>query len=133
MAYGGSLNGAGPQGYGFMPTGPSQTVAIAASTVTATLSQFVTTAPYAPQCLFWNLGTDVVFAAFGSSTTTVAITSGVPIVGVLAMAKAGGSGGPGPSAMQILSTGKTSSPAQYVVIGGAGTTTVFITPGVGSR
>lgn len=132
MAYGGFLNGPGPQGYAFMPTGPSQQVALAASSVTVTLAQFVGTAPYATQCGFWNLGgvanvNSAAFVAFGSTSTTVSATTGVPIVpAALISVMANRDDG-----FQILTTGKR--PQNVCVIGSTGTTTVYITPGEGSR
>lgn len=129
MPTGGPAN-AGPQSWGFMPTGPTQIAAMAANTLTLTLSQFVATAPYATQAAFWNIGTDQAFVIFGANTVTVSTTNGVPIVPTSKMAQSGGSGGPR-GAMQILTTGKR--PQQFCVIGSAGTSTVFITPGEGHR
>ena len=120
---------AGPQSWGFMPTGPTRIAAMAANTVTLTIAQYVSTAPYAPQCQFWNIGTDEAFVTFGSNTVTVATTSGVPIVPTSKMSKSGQTGGP--RGMQILTTGKR--PQQFCVIGSAGTSTVYITPGEGHR
>jgi len=122
--------GTGPQGWGFLPTGPTLAAAMAANTVTLTLAQFVTTAPYAPQAAFWNIGTDQAFVVFGSSTATVAATIGVPIVPTSKMSQSAPSGGPR-GGMQILTAGKR--PTQFCVIGSAGTSTVFITPGEGHR
>lgn len=125
---------AGPQSWGFIPTGPTLPVALAASTVTVTLNQFVTTAPYAPSCHIWSIGAaainSVVFAAFGNNNITVSPTVGVPIVPVGLMAQSGGSGGP-TDANQIFLTGKR--PNQYVVLGSAGTVTCWVTPGEGHR
>lgn len=118
----------GPQSWGFMPTGPTRAAAMAGNTLTLTLAQFVTTAPYATQAAFWNIGTDEAFVMFG--TGTHAATLAVPIVPTSKMSKSGGSGGPR-GGMQILSTGKR--PQQFCVIGSAGTSTVFITPGEGHR
>ncbi len=120
---------AGPQSWGFMPTGPTRAIAMAANTVTTTLAQFVSTAPYASQCMFWNIGTDEAFVIFGSNTVAVATTNGVPIVPTSKMSKSGQTnGGRG---MQVLTTGKR--PQQFCVIGSAGTSTVYITPGEGHR
>jgi len=120
----------GPQSWGFMPTGPTRIAAMAANTLTLTLAQFVSTAPYAPQAAFWNIGTDQAFVVFGANTVTVATTTGVPIIPTSKMAQSGGSGG-ARGGLQILSTGKR--PQQFCVIGSAGTSTVFITPGEGHR
>lgn len=124
--------GAGPQSWGFMQTGACQAVALAASSVTVTLSQFVGTAPYAPQVAFWNIGAAAVnshaFVAFGSTTVTVSATNGAVIAALAQMAPVGTNNGGG---MQILTTGKT--PQQYLAIGSVGTCTVYITPGQGSR
>lgn len=130
MPGGGPLTAiAPPQSWGFMPTGITQAATIAASTLTFTLGQFVSTAPYAPQCAFWNQGAaaanSVVFVAFGSTSVTVSATAGVPIVPLGLM------GQEGSKDLQVISTGKT--PQQVMAIGGAGTTTVWITPGEGSR
>jgi hypothetical protein len=115
-----------------MPTGPTQPVALAATSVTITLAQFVTSAIYAPQVAFWNIGAaaanSIAFVAFGSGTQTVSTTIGTPIVPLSSIAPATGSNDTG---MQILTTGK--SPINVAVIGSAGTTTVFVTPGEGSR
>lgn len=127
MPTGGPAN-AGPQSWGFMPTGPTKIAAMAANTLTLTLAQFVSTAPYAPQAACWNIGTDEAFVIFG--TVAVTATTGVPIVPTSKMAKSGGSGGPR-GGLQILTTGKR--PQQFCVIGSAGTSTVFITPGEGHR
>lgn len=126
---------AGPQSWAFMPTGPAKIAALVAATTTITLSQFVTSAIYAPQVQFWNLGTAVnantaAFVAFGGSgsTFTVSNTVGVPIVPLALMGQMGNISDAG---MQVLSTGIR--PNNVVVIGTAGSTTVWITPGEGSR
>jgi hypothetical protein len=115
-----------------MPTGPCQAVALAATSVTITLAQFTTTAPYAPQAMFWNIGGAAAnghaFVAFGSTTTTVSSTNGAVIAALSQIAPVGSNNDSG---MQILSTGK--SPQQFMVVGSTGTTTVFVTPGEGSR
>ncbi len=129
--YGGSNNAPGPQGYGFMPTGPTQPIALGATSVTVTLSQFVGTAPYARQVAFCAIGAaagnSVSFVAFGSTTVTVSSTNGVPIVPI-GLKPAGGNPFGG---YEVLTTGK--SPQQYMAIGSAGTVTVYVTPGEGSR
>lgn len=133
MPGGGPLSaGAGPQSWGFLPTGPTQQITLAATTVTVTLTQFTSTAPYAPQAAFWNIGAvdpnSVAFVAFGSTSVTVSATNGVPIVPLASMLPAPSQSDGG---FQILTTGKT--PQQYLAIGSVGTTTVWITPGEGSR
>jgi len=132
MAYGGSLNSPGPQGYAFLATGPTTLVSLAASTTTVTLSQFVTTAIYPTQVAIWNLGTaanvnTAANVAFGTNVT-VSATAGVPIVPLVLMTPAASSNDTG---LQILTTGKR--PTNVLTIGTAGTTTLYITPGEGSR
>ena len=123
----------GASSWGFMATGPTQFVALGATSVTVTLSQFVSTAPYAKQVAFYNQGAananSTAFVSFGSSTVTASITAGVPIVAEGLMGNDGPSGG-SKKAIQILTTGKSAE--QYLAIGSAGTTTVWITPGEGS-
>lgn len=130
--YGGSLNAPGPQGWGFMATGLTQVATLAATSITLTLSQFIASAILPTQMLFTNMGgvansNSVAFVNFGTGVT-VSNTAGTPIVPVALMGPMGdGTDG----AMQILTTGK--SPTNVVVLGSTGTTTVFITPGEGSR
>ena len=129
MPTGGPAN-AGPQSWGFMPTGATQAATIAATSITLTLSQFVATAPYAPQVAIWSQGAaaanSIVFANFGSNVT-VSPTVGAVIVPVGLMSQQDD----GNSLMQVLSTGKR--PQQNIVLGGVGTTTLWITPGEGNR
>lgn len=135
MAYGGANNAPGPQGWAFLPTGPTQQINLAASTVTVTLAQFTSTLPYARQVAIFSQGANnansVAFIAFGSTTVTVAATTGVPIVPAVLKSQHGGAGGPSFGGYEILTTGK--SPTQYMAIGSAGTTTVWLTPGEGSH
>src|SRR5689334_8258409 len=103
---------AGPQAWAFLPTGPTLPQALAASSVTITLAQFVTTAILPTQMAFWNIGAAaansvafVQFATFGSlTTTTVSNTFGTPIVPLNLMTPAGVQNDTG---MQILTTGKS--------------------------
>jgi len=126
--------GTGPSGWGFIPTGPTQAVPLGATTVTFTVGQFVTSARYAPQCAFINIGAaaanSVAFVAFGTGIT-VSSTVGVPIVPMSQKKISGDPTGGILGGYEILSTGK--SPVQVGVIGSVGTTTVFITPGEGHR
>lgn len=120
---------AGPQSWGFLATGPTQPVALAASSVTVTLTQFVPTSRNAPQAAFWSIGAaaanSVAYVNFGTSVTA-SPTSGPVIVPLGAVGP-----GSGARAPQILSTGR--SPTNVLTIGSAGTTTVWITPGEGSK
>lgn len=124
--------GSGPQSWGFMATGPCQQIALAATSVTVTLVQFTTTAPYAPQVAFFNPGGAAAnghaFVAFGSSSVTVSATNGAVIVANTQMTPLGAIIDSG---FQILTTGK--SPQQFMAIGSVGTTTVYVIPGEGSR
>ena len=129
MAYSGTPK-TGPQQWAFLPTGPTTIATVAATSITLTLSQFVSTAQAPRQVLFWNLGADFFNVNFGTGVT-VSPTIGTPIAAVGDMAQQGGSQGPGPWGIQILSTGK--SPTPVLVLGGAGSATVYITPGEGSR
>ena len=134
--YASSTSAAGPRTWAFLQTGPAIQTTLAASTITFTLNQYVTTAPYASQCAFWNVGAAAAnshaFVAFGSTAGTVAVTvaatSGVPIVSTSQMSQGAGTGG---VAMQVLSTGK--SPSPILAIGSAGTATIWIIPGEGGR
>lgn len=129
MAYGGSLNAPGPQGYSFLATGPTAATTLAATTVTMTMATFVTTGIAPTQMAFWNLGAvananSVAFVAFGTGVT-VAATSGAVIVPLALMGAQAARGD-----LQILTTGK--KPTNVLTLGSAGTTTLFITPGEGS-
>jgi len=125
--------GGGGQNDAFLPTGPTQQVALAATSVTVTLSQFVSTAPYAPQASFYSQGAaatnSVAFVAFGSTSVTVSATNGAVIIPEGLKGQHGGSGGPPSGGYEVLTTGKR--PQQYLAIGSVGTTTVWITPGEG--
>lgn len=131
MAYG-SIPAPGPQSWGFLPTGPTQQVSLAASTVTATLSQFVTTAPYAQQCLLQSSGAAAINSyatvEFGTNVTLSA-TVGTPVVSIQLQSKQGTTSGR--RFCDVLSTGRNSSPSNVCVIGSAGTMTVWLTPGIG--
>lgn len=128
--------GTGPQGWGFLATGPAQLVTLAATSVTVTLTQFNGRLRPPTQVAFWNLGgvaaaNSAAFVAFGSNTVTVSTTNGTPIVPIALKSQQAPSGGANWGGMEILTTGK--SPTQYLAIGTAGTTTVYIVPGEGSR
>ena len=127
MPTGGPAN-AGPKSWGFMPTGQTQMVTVAATPITMSLSQYVSTAPYAPSVSIYSLGAaaanSIVFTTFGTNTT-VSPTVGAVIVPAGLMVQDGG------SRLQVLSTGRRPSP--IVVLGGAGTGTLWITPGEGNR
>ena len=130
MAYGGSNNAPGPQGYAFLATGPTAATTLAATTVTMTMATFVTTGIAPTQMAFWNLGavanaTSVAFVAFGTGVT-VAATTGAVIVPLALM----GANSANRGDLQVLTTGK--KPTNVLTIGSVGTTTVFITPGEGS-
>ena len=132
MAYG-SLPAPGPQSWGFLCTGPTQQVALAASTSTVTLAQFVTSAPYATQALVQASGAAAVnsFAKleFGTNVTLSA-TVGMPIVPLELQSQQGTTSGR--RFGSALSTGHNSSPTNVCVLGSAGTVTVWLTPGIGN-
>lgn len=133
MAFSG-LRLEGQQAYGFIPTGPTVQQALAASTVTMTLAAFVSTAPNPDQVLFQASGAAAInsyaTAAFGTNVTLSA-TIGTPVVSLQLLSQAAPSGGTAARAggLQILSTGK--SPTNVLVLGSAGTMTVWVTPGEG--
>lgn len=135
MAFSG-LRTEGQQAYGFLPTGPTVAQALAASTVTLTLSAFVTTAPNPDQVLFVASGAAAINSyatvAFGTNVT-LSSTIGTPITATQLMSQAAPSGGEGGynGFLQILSTGK--SPTNVLTLGSAGTMTVWVTPGEGRR